>query len=312
MNNLNLIIGTDNKQIDFTILDILKRIDYQEDNKIFYDLTASSLSDIIDEASMISLFSNIKVIIGTNFSLSKLSDDDINYLKQYLTDVNPNAYIILIADSVDARRSAYKLFKDSFKIYDVTKEFNQDALYKYVSDYVKEHHYKLNDINYFLGKVGNDIVNIKLELDKLMAYKDDDKIITAGDIDLLINDSIDNIIYEFTNAVLENDIDKVIKMYHDFKLASMPVDYLIVSLANTFRQALIIKLLAADGKSNLEIAKEIGKKEFYVKKMLERIYNYSVSNLENYIVKLADIDKNIKIGKLTESSLELFLIDKDK
>ena len=44
----------------------------------------------------------------------------------------------------------------------------------------------------------------------------------------------------------------------------MSYDYLIASLANVFRQAYIIKVLYNDNKSNLEISKIIGKKEFYV------------------------------------------------
>lgn len=312
MNNLNLIIGTDSKQIDFYLLNILKKITYIEDNKITYDLSINSLSDILDEASMISLFSDNKVIIGNNFDINKLTDNDITYLKNYLTNINESAYIILIADSVDARKTNYKLLKEHFNIIDTTKADNIDDIYKYVLNRLKECKYKLNDINYFLDKVGKDINNINLELDKLMLYKADTKVITISDIDLLVVDNIDNIIYEFTNAFLEDDTDKIVKMYHNFKLQNVTVDYLIVSIANTLRQALTIKLMANEGKNNSDIAKIIGKKEFYVKKMLERIYRYSESQLAGYITKLALIDKNIKVGNSTDSALELFLIDKDK
>lgn len=312
MNNLNLIIGTDSKQIDFYLLNMLKKITYIEDNKITYDLSINSLSDILDEASMISLFSDNKVIIGNNFDINKLTDNDITYLKNYLTNINGSAYIILIADSVDARKTNYKLLKEHFNIIDTTRADNIDDIYKYVLNRLKECKYKLNDINYFLDKVGKDINNINLELDKLMLYKADTKVITINDIDLLIVDNIDNIIYEFTNAFLEDDTNKIVKMYHNFKLQNVTVDYLIVSIANTLRQALTIKLMANEGKNNSDIAKIIGKKEFYVKKMLERIYRYSESQLAGYITKLALIDKNIKIGNSTDSALELFLIDKDK
>ena len=312
MNNLYLIIGTDNKQIDFYLFSILNKIDYQEDNKITYDLSINSFSDILDEASMISLFGDKKIVIGTNFDINNLTPDDINYLNKYLTNVNSSVIIILIASSVDARRSNYKIFKDNFKIIDTNKTDNHDELYTYVNNYVKERKYKLNDINYFLDRVGNNITNINLELEKLLAFKDNDKTITISDIDLLVVDNIDNVIYEFTNAIFEEDIDTTIKMYNNFKIENIGIDYLISSIANAFRQALIIKLLANDGKSNADIAKVIGKKEFYVKKMLERIYRYSLDDLTTYITKLALIDKNIKTGVSSDDALELFLIDKDR
>ena len=63
MNNLYLIIGSNQEQINFYLYNILKDIDYLKENKITYDLTTSTLSDILDESSMMSLFSTTKIIL---------------------------------------------------------------------------------------------------------------------------------------------------------------------------------------------------------------------------------------------------------
>ena len=311
MNNLYLIIGEDSKLIDFYLLEILNKIKFVEDNKIIYDMNINNLNDVLDEASMISLFSSTKVIIGNNFDISKLSDNEIDYLSKYVGNINKDVYIILIASKVDARLKSYKIFKDNFKIIDTSKNDNSSDIYNYVINIVNEKNYKVNkyDIEYFISKVGNDINNIKLELDKLFIYKEDDKTIDKEDIDLLIIDNIDNVIYEFTNAVIEKNIQKVSYMYNNFKKENVSIDYLISSLANVFRQILIIKMLYNEGKSNFEIAKVIGKKEFYVKKMLERIYVYSEEDIENLIIKLAKIDYEYKSGKSNIDMLELFLLN---
>lgn len=311
MNNLYLIIGEDKKQIDFYLSQILNNITYEEENKITYNLSETSLGSILDEASMMSLFSNVKVIIGNNLELSKISENDYEYLTKYMANPNHDAYIILIAPKIDARLKNYKLFKDNFKIIDTTKNNNHDELLVYIQNKIKDNNYKIDKINidYFLNKVGDDINNIDSELTKLFIYKEEDKTITKADIDLLITDNIDNVIYEFTNAVLENEIDTIAKMYNNFKIENISQDYLIVSLSNVFRQALIIKILSNEGKSNLEISKIIGKKEFYVKKMIERLYNYSENDLCNYINRLAEIDNNYKSGKSNIDELELFLIN---
>jgi len=310
-NNLNLIIGDDEKQISFYIQDITSKLDYEDANKIVYDLHDNKFSDILDEASMISLFANTKVIIGNNLDIAKINDADYEYLNKYIENINKDAYIILTTPKVDARLKNYKIFKDNFNVIDTTKTNNQDDLLAYIKNKIDDNNYQMDNYNieYFLGKVGNDINNINNELSKLFTYKEDSKIITKEDIDLLINDNIDTIIYEFTNAVLENDLNQITKMYNNFKLENISPDYLLVSLSNIFRQALIIKLLANDNKSNVEIAKVIGKKEFYVKKMLERLYQYTIDDLCNYINKLALIDKNNKLGNSNIDELELFLIN---
>ena len=314
MDNLYLIIGENKNNIQFYLQDILNKINTNEDNIIKYNLSESSLSAILDEASMPSLFASVKVIVGSDFDLGKITDSDYEYLNKYLANPDKNVYIILLASKVDARVKTYKLIKEHFKIIESDKTNNTDDLITYITTKVKENKYKMSssDITYFLDKVGNDINNINSELTKLFIYKSDDKTINVDDINLLITDNIDTVIYEFTNAFLENDIDTLVKMYNDFKLENLGFDYLITALSNVLRQSLIIKLLSNDNKSNLEISKIIGKKEFFVKKMQERLYQYSIADLTKYITKLAKIDADYKSGKSNIDELELFLIDKDR
>lgn len=312
MNNLYLIIGSNQEQINFYLYNILKDIDYLKENKITYDLTTSTLSDILDESSMMSLFSTTKIILGINFTLDKLSKNDIEYLTNYLKSPNKDAYIILIANKIDLRVKESKIFKDNFKVIDTTKTNNQEDAVTYIKDYITNNNHQINSQNleYLTNKLGTDIYNINNELDKIFIYLGKEKEITKDTIDLLINDKIDDIIYEFTNAILDNDYNKMIKMYQDLTRENIGTDYFIVSIANSFRQSLIIKILTNQYKSREEIAKVIGKKEFYVRKMQERLSNYTETDLTNYLNKLFIIDKNIKTGKSNFDMLELFLINK--
>lgn len=312
-NNLYLIIGEDNELVNFYLTSILENTLFNEEEKIEYDMTVSSISDILDEASMISLFSSKKIIIGREFDTKKMNDNDLDYLKRYIDNINKEVYIVLIAKKIDARSKEYKIFKDSFKVIETDKNNDSDKdILKYIDSYILDKGYRIDRYNleYLLSKLGNNIVNIKIELDKIFLYLDDDKEINREVIDLLISDNIDNIIYEFTNAVLDKDYDTVMKMYSEFKIENIGYDYLLVSLDNVFRQALIIKMLYNQRSSNSDIAKVIGKKEFYVKKMLERLYNYKEDELARMIDRLAIIDRDYKTGKSNIDMLELFLIGK--
>ena len=312
-NNLYLIIGEDNELVNFYLTSILENTLFNEEEKIEYDMTVSSISDILDEASMISLFSSKKILIGRELDTKKMNDNDLDYLKRYINNINKEVYIVLIAKKIDARSKEYKIFKDSFKVIETDKNNDSDKdILKYIDSYILDKGYRIDRYNleYLLSKLGNNIVNIKIELDKIFLYLDDDKEINREVIDLLISDNIDNIIYEFTNAVLDKDYDTVMKMYSEFKIENIGYDYLLVSLDNVFRQALIIKMLYNQGSSNSDIAKVIGKKEFYVKKMLERLYNYKEDELARMIDRLAIIDRDYKTGKSNIDMLELFLIGK--
>ena len=312
-NNLYLIVGEDQELINFYLNKIMKEIGLDEEKKINYDMNTSSISDILDEVSMISLFSSEKVVIGYNFDISKINDNDRDYLIRYLNNNNSNdRYIILIAGKVDGRSKDYKIFKDKFKIIDLLQVDNGKDIYKYVEDYIKDRGYKIDKYNldYLVELLGNDINNINNEIDKILLYLNDDKVISREVIDKLVSDNIDNIMYEFTNAVLDRDYEKISKMYNDFKIENVGYDYLIGSLGNALRGALVIKILYNQGNSNSEIAKFIGKKEFYVKKMIERLYNYAVDDLCVMIDKLGIIDREYKSGKSNIDMLELYLLGK--
>ena len=312
-NNLYLIVGEDQELINFYLNKIMKEIGLDEEKKINYDMNTSSISDILDEVSMISLFSSEKVVIGYNFDISKINDNDRDYLIRYLNNNNSNdRYIILIAGKVDGRSKDYKIFKDKFKIIDLLQIDNGKDIYKYVEDYIKDREYKIDKYNldYLVELLGNDINNINNEIDKILLYLNDDKVISREVIDKLVSDNIDNIMYEFTNAVLDRDYEKISKMYNDFKIENVGYDYLIGSLGNALRGALVIKILYNQGNANNEIAKFIGKKEFYVKKMIERLYNYAVDDLCMMIDKLGIIDREYKSGKSNIDMLELYLLGK--
>lgn len=312
-NNLNLLIGEDKKLIDFSLFEILNNINYDDNNKIIYDMNTNSFMDVIEEASTISLFSSVKVIIVNNFVIDSVTDMEFNYLEKYVNSQNKDVYMVLISNKIDARKKSFKFFKDNFNIIEIDKIDNTN-ISDYIVKKIKDKGYKIStvDSEYLLSKIGNDVNNINNELEKLFIYKDSDKIISKDDIDLLIFDNIDNVMYEFTNAILDDDCDKVKRMYDKFMLDNVSLDYLISTLASSFRTSLIIKLLNSRNMSNFDIAKVIGKKEFFVKKSLDRLYRYTLDDLSLYINKLAMIDRNFKSGKDNVDRFELFLFCKDK
>ena len=310
--NLFLLIGEDKKLIDFSLFEILNDIEYDDNNKIIYDMNVNTFIDVMEEASMVSLFSPIKVIIVNNFNVDNLDDSEIDYLEKYIDSNNKDVYMIFISNKVDGRKKTFKLFKDKFKVIEVDK-IDSSNIRDYVVNMIKENGYTIDNINidYLLSKIGNDINNINNELNKIFVYKDDDKKINKSDVDLLVFDNIDNVIYEFTNAILDDDFEKIKVMYDKFMLDNMSFDYLVSTVANSIRTCLIIKLLSKKNMNNFEIAKSIGKKEFFVKKSLDRLYRYTLDDLCRYINKLAIIDRNFKSGKDNVNSFELFLFCKD-
>lgn len=306
--NVYLITGSNDSVISNTVSDILKQVNCDDNNKIIYNLKENTISDVIEEANTVSLFRSNKVILVYSSSIDKLDDEE---LIMYLNNYNKDVYLIFIVEKSDARKKIVKLINEkgiSIDSDNVDKSYNKN----YVVSYLKDNGYKMNSnvIECFLSRVSDNINDIRNELDKLFIYKLDDKNISLDDVKLVTYDNTDNIIYEFTNALLEKDENKAISMYHSFIDSNMAIDYILASIYNSYRTLYQIKELNKNN-SIRDISKTIGKKEYYVEKMLYRSMNYNDSELLDIIHTLAMIDKNYKSGLCNPvMEVELFILGK--
>lgn len=310
-----LLYGTDTSIIDREIVIIKEELSISDNDVIYYNI--EDIKDIVDEALTISMFSPTKlIVIDSTIYLSQKKDiEDINLLENYFNNYNPNSYLVFVSnsDNIDSRKKIVKFINSN----GITKkvEANSEYLRDYVNDYLKKKNYKMSsmDINVFINRIGNNIDNIKNELDKLMLYKIEDKVINNSDIMLLTEENTDNSVYDLVSALLKNDNSKAIKLYKDFVINGMDPNQIIAIIASQIRLLFQVKRLYNSGKSNDEIAKILEFKSVYrVKYLLNDSYYYSEDTLIKYLSKLSDIDRDIKINNIDGNILlELFIASKD-
>lgn len=315
MKNFYLLYSGDGAILNKEINDLEKKLDISDNDIIYYNI--DDIDGIINEASTIGMFSLNKFIIINMDSYFKDKKDipNINLLENYFDSYNSNSYLVFVcnSDSIDSRKKIVNLIKK----YGIVKklEVNDNYLNDYVNNYLKDNGYKINngDVVYFINRVGNNINNVTNELDKLMLYKINDKIINRNDIDLLMVENIDDSIYDLVNCILKNDNEKAIKLYNNFIDNGMDVNQIVAIIAAQIRLLYQVKRLYNSGKSNDEIAKILEFKSVYrVKYLLSDSYYYSESDLVKYLSKLADIDNAIKTSNGDGNMLmQLFIVKKD-
>lgn len=315
MKNFYLLYSSDGAILNKEINDLEKKLDISDNDIIYYNI--DDIDGIINEASTIGMFSLNKFIIINMDSYFKDKKDipNINLLENYFDSYNSNSYLVFVcnSDSIDSRKKIVNLIKK----YGIVKkiEVNDNYLNDYVNNYLKDNGYKINngDVVYFINRVGNNINNVTNELDKLMLYKINDKIINRNDIDLLTVENIDDSIYDLVNCILKNDNEKAIKLYNNFINNGMDVNQIVAIIAAQIRLLYQVKRLYNSGKSNDEIAKILEFKSVYrVKYLLSDSYYYSESDLVKYLSKLADIDNAIKTSNGDGNMLmQLFIVKKD-
>lgn len=313
MSNFYLLYGEDNAVIDNEINKIIKKLNIKDIIKYSFDST--DVETVLEDASTISMFAPKKIIIleDCNFFKANKTIDKIELLENYLEHYNPNSYLIFIINSekIDTRKKIYKELKKNALIVECKKGDN-NYLINYVEEYLKENSYNLEDINYFLKQVGNNIDNIKNELDKLFMYKLADKNITNADIDKITIKDMENDIFELTDAIIARDINKSLMLLEEFLNKNYDEIQIIMLLASQFRFLFQVKRLMNKNKRYDEIAKILEVNPYRVKFTIKKLYSYSETMLLEYIKKLAQMDQNIKLGLMNKRlALELFIIKRE-
>ena len=313
--NFYLLYGTDTSIIGREIDIIKEKLSISDNDVIYYNI--EDIQNVVDEALTISMFSpNKLIVIDSTIYLSQKKDiENINLLENYFNNYNSNSYLVFVSnsDTIDSRKKLVKFINSNGTTKKV--EANNEYLSGYVNDYLKKKNYKMSsmDINIFINRVGNNIDNIKNELDKLMLYKIDDKVINNSDIMLLTEENTDNSVYDLVSALLKNNNSKAIKLYKDFVMNGIDLNQIIAIIASQIRLLFQVKRLYNSGKSNDEIAKILEFKSVYrVKYLLSDSYYYSEDTLIKYLSKLSNIDRDIKINNIDGNILlELFIAGKD-
>ena len=313
--NFYLFYGNDTAVLNKEIDNLKNKLSVTEDSVINYDI--DNVNNIIDEALTMSMFSPNKFILidSTSFLSEKKEIPNIKDLEDYFIHYNEDSYLIFISnkDTIDSRKRLVKLISSNGIIKKV--EATTDYLNKYVNDYLRTKEYQITnlDITYFLNRVGTNINNITNELDKLMLYKIKEKKITKEDITKLVEENIDNPIYDLVGYILKNENEKALKLYNNFTKNGMDAVGLIPIIASQIRLLFQVKRLYNEGKTNDEIAKILEFRNVYrVKYLLSDSYYYTEKDLLKYLLHLADMDKNIKLGLVDgKIALELFIAGKD-
>jgi len=146
--------------------------------------------------------------------------------------------------------------------------------------------------------VEDDLWQMSGEIDKLIAYKQKEKI-TSADVSLFVRGKFDDDIFRLTDALAHRNKKLFLKLLADQFSSGTNEIYLLTMFVRLFRILLEIKDASGSSShpSKFTLAEKLGLHPFVVQKSLEQVNNYSLADLKKIYQKLLDIDFKIKTGQ---------------
>lgn len=273
-----------------------------------------SIENIIEDLNTVSMFGDKKVVIVdpatflTGTSKKSMTDVEQKELENYLEKQNPNSTLIFVVhhEKLDERKKIVK----SLKKYATVKSCENTNQKQLVRELF--HGYKIEEqvLSIFMNRVGDNILQLEQEAEKLKLYCFDTKVIQKEDIYTLITKTVDLNIFNFIDNIITQNKEKAIEAYEEMiKMNEEPIA-LIIMLANQFRIMYQGKELLKRGYSEKAIADTLNIHPFRIKKALEKARLYTSDVLLFYLKKLIQLDINIKSGRVNKNlAFELFILE---
>ena len=316
MKNIYLIYGLEDYLINKELKKIIDENNIIEDNITKYNLDIENVINAIEEASIVSMFDSKKIVIceGCSFLTGdnkKEINHDIDSLIKYINNPFTDVYLVFIVrkEKLDDRKKIVKELKKNSTVIECNKILSHN-LNNYLRNYINENGYNIqNDaLSLLIEKSSSNLSNLINECNKIFLYKEDDKNITAIDVDNLVFKNIEDNIFELINAILEKNKEKIINIYNDLLLKGEEPIKLIVMIANQFRLILQVKLMIKNGYKEKDMASIINEHPYRVK--LATQTSFTINQLIKYLRQLQKLDFKIKSGEIDKNfGLEMFLLD---
>ena len=297
----------------------IKKYKSKYDDINIVDITYNNnLDKIIDEANSISLFADNKLIIvsdTTIFNRKKKTEDEENtkdndnldILIDYLNHQNDQVDLIFInnQETIDNTKKITKLIKDK----GVIKEFNNLNIKETIKSLFGKYKISYDLIDLLINRVGNDISVLKEEIDKIITYKDKDLEINKDDILALTYLNIDVSAFNFADQIINKNKNEALKIYNELLEMHSDPSTVIALLASKVRLIYGVLELRHLGYSMYQMCDTLESKEYPIKLALQAASKTTKEEIINVLNDLADLDINIKTGKINPNlGMQLFIL----
>ena len=267
----------------------------------------TDVDQLISLADTLPFFSERRLIIVEDSGLFKR---DAGALPDYLSQMPPTTCIIFAESEVDKRSRMYKKVKDLGYPAEFKTQTERE-LKKWVLQLLSREDIRLTEpvMDYFLSAAGTDMNRIRTELDKLISYLGDRKVLTQEDIDAVCAPQIEGKIFDMTAALAARDRRKAMALYFDLKTLREPPMRILFLISRQYHQLLQARQLSLEGMGREEVSSRLKVPVFAAGRLLSQASRYQENELERAAEACAEADYSVKTGKMSDiMALEMLIV----
>lgn len=280
-------------------------------NAHFLEGRKKDIDNIINLAEALPFMAEYKLLVIENV---ELFSGDCDKLVDYIDKIPETTVIIFRERRQNIIRKNGVLYK-AIKKYGACIEIgSQDETYirKWIVGYLAKNGKKIQGTEYqiVVDRCGNDIENIKNELDKLIAYMGDREAIKKEDVEEIITRKLSDRAFEFADAIVGKNTSKAMGIYYELSELKSSMRGILGLVTKRFIAVYEVKLLLDKRYDRSRIARITGKTEFYIGKLIEVARKSETMELRNIIEASTQLLVDMNTGIINDTvGIEMHIIN---
>ena len=291
-------LGTDS-------LDELK----QDMNFSLFVGTPLDVSAVIEMASSYPFFAEKRVILIEN---SKAFSSENKPLANCLKNLPETTYIIFTEEEISSKKGLFETIKEvgyAAEINEQPQGYIENWIIKELSDSGKR--ISRTALETLLNRTGMDLMRIKNELDKIIAYKGEDTDIKVDDILALVSENPQEQVFKLVDAMSDKKVDQAMKYYIDMLELKVSPQTILRLIERQMRILYQVKDMRDKGFDSYSIGgsvKEIKNPKF-ANKYVNQAAKFSMKEIADCMADCVDLTLKSRTGALTDRmAVELIIV----
>jgi len=232
---------------------------------------------------------------------------DEEALLAYVEDPSPGVTLVLLAAKPDKRRVAWKKYLAEATASSAEPKRGA-ALKAYVQDELRRRGLRLEPdaLEELLERVGQDLRRLLGEVDKLEAFREGEKTLSAEDVSAVLGRGMARPLYLLSDAIAERDAATSLALLETLLDGGEEPLRILGTLHRSLRQVRAVRTLQQERASREEIAARLRlppNMTFKVRTLVEAASRWTDAELVDAVRGLRDQDRAIKTGADTRTAL---------
>lgn len=256
------------------------------------------VKEIISLADTMPFFADRRLILVDGSGFFKSAQEE---LAAYLPQMPDTTCLVFAESEVDKRNRLYKRVKELGYAAELNKQ-DTAQLMRWAAGILGRDGRKISRpvMEYFLERTGDDMENIRMELEKLVCYTIGRDVITKEDVDAVGTVHVTSRVFDMVAAIVAGNTKKAMDLYEDLLTLKEPPMRILFLIARQFNQLLQIKELTAAGKDKGAMASALKVPPFAVGKLTAQARAFTRDQILSWVTLCVETEEAVKTGRLSD------------